>query len=124
MDEANEHLKVRGYVTIMNGRTNQEMHIGRAFFDELHQHPKAFDVSASAGIVSQPWLIVHGADDETVPLSEAHSLLDSANTGPQGGENVKMLPLMVLVIPLAQGTRSRRHNLSYSKHLQRHRDIF
>ncbi|MHC4839638.1 MAG: alpha/beta hydrolase family protein [Planctomycetota bacterium] len=93
MEEANEHLKVRGYVTIMNGRTNQEMRIGRAFFDELKLHPQAFDVGAAAKIVSQPWLIVHGGDDETVPLSEAQSLLDSANAGPQNGENVKMLTI-------------------------------
>lgn len=93
MDEVEQHLKVRGYVTLMNGRTNQEMHIGRAFYDELKQHPEAFDVMSAASIIDQPWLIVHGEDDETVPLSEAHSLLDATEQGPQQGQNVKMLTI-------------------------------
>ncbi|MEE9312850.1 MAG: alpha/beta fold hydrolase [Planctomycetota bacterium] len=93
MDEVEQHLKVRGYVTLMNGRTNQEMHIGRAFFEELKQHPEAFDVTAAARVIDKPWLIIHGEEDETVPLSEAHSLLDATEHGPQQGQNVKMLAI-------------------------------
>jgi dienelactone hydrolase len=80
-------LMALGHVPIENARTGQVMRIGREFFDELRQHPEAFDIRAAAGAVSIPWLLVHGADDETVPLEEAHDLLDCA------GENAKLLTI-------------------------------
>jgi dipeptidyl aminopeptidase/acylaminoacyl peptidase len=90
---AREQLAALGHVAIENTRTKQTMRIGHAFFDEVWGHPEAFDILAAARRLDVPWLIVHGADDETVPLSEAHELLDAANDAPRGGENVRMLTL-------------------------------
>ncbi len=80
-------LKALGHVPIENARTGQIMRIGREFFDELKQHPEAFDIRAAAGAVTIPWLLVHGSADETVPLEEAHDLLDCA------GDNAKLLTI-------------------------------
>ncbi len=92
-DIAREQLAALGHVAIENARTRQIMRIGREFFEEVWAHPEAFDILAAARTVDAPWLIVHGADDETVPLTEAHELLEAANNGPHTGENVRMLTL-------------------------------
>lgn len=91
--DVREHLRAFGHVKVMNSRTNQEMRVGQAYFDELDANPSAFDVAAAAARITLPWLIIHGADDESVPLDEAHRLLDAANANPVQGENVKLLTL-------------------------------
>lgn len=88
-DIARAQLAAMGRVAIANARTKQIMHIGREFFDELWTNPTAFDIKAAARAVDVPWLMIHGADDETVPLSEAHELLDAAGDS----EHVKLLTL-------------------------------
>lgn len=89
LDEADVQrtLRALGHVPIENARTGQVMRIGREFFDELKQHPEAFDIRAAASAVTIPWLLVHGSADETVPLEEAHDLLDCA------GDNAKLLTI-------------------------------
>lgn len=91
--DVREHLRAFGHVKVMNTRTNQEMRVGQGYFDELDANPDAFDIAAAAAQVTLPWLIVHGAEDEAVPLTEAHALLDAANTNPVQGENIKLLTL-------------------------------
>jgi len=91
--DVREHLRAFGHVKVMNSRTNQEMHVGQAYFDELDSNPQGFDLQAAAAQVTLPWLIVHGAEDESVPLDEALLLLDAANSNPVQGENVKLLTL-------------------------------
>lgn len=114
-----EQLATFGHVKVMNGRTGQEMRIGRDFFDEVRTHPEAFDILKAASIVRQPWLLVHGSDDETVPLSEAHSLLDAANNGPNQGEKVKML-----VVEETGHTFGARHPFSGpNQHLEQAIDV-
>jgi dipeptidyl aminopeptidase/acylaminoacyl peptidase len=78
-------LRDLGHVPIENGRTHQIMPIGREFFDELKQHPDAFDIKAAAHKLEVPWLAIHGSGDETVPLEEAHELMEDA------GENARLL---------------------------------
>lgn len=91
--DVRQHLRAFGHVKVMNARTNQEMRVGQAYFDELDNNPQAFDVAAAAARITLPWLLVHGADDEAVPLAEAHALLDAANTNPVQGENARLLTL-------------------------------
>jgi dienelactone hydrolase len=91
MAEVKAHLQAYGHVQVENARTRQIMRIGREFFDELEAHGGAFDIQAAARASTTPWLIVHGAADEAVPLDEAHELLDAANGNPVEGENVKLL---------------------------------
>lgn len=91
--EVRQHLAAFGHVKVTNSRTGQEMRVGQTYFDELDSNPAAFDILAAASRVSLPWLLVHGANDESVPLEEAHALLEAANAGPVQGENVKLLTL-------------------------------
>ncbi len=93
MDQAHRALKALGHVPIMNVRTNQMMPVGREFFDDLERHRAAFDIRAAARRVTIPWLLVHGGDDETVPLDEAHQLLAEAAANTERGENAKLLAI-------------------------------
>lgn len=85
MDQAEPALKALGHVPIENGRTGQIMPVGQEFFDDLKQHEAAFDIQAAATKIDTPWLMIHGSADETVPLEEAHDLLERA------GDNAKLL---------------------------------
>jgi uncharacterized protein len=87
MDAVNLALQSIGHVPVENARTGQIMRIGRDFFDELKRHPQAFDIQAAAAAVTLPWLLIHGTEDETVPLEEAHDLLERA------GDNAKLLSI-------------------------------
>jgi uncharacterized protein len=91
-DVARAQLDGQGFVGIENARTGQLMRVGREFFDEVWRHPEAFDVLAAARRLDTARLLIHGGDDETVPLSEAHALVDASNEGP-GGEHTRLLVL-------------------------------
>ncbi len=92
-EEYQPHLKANGAMTVLNGRTNQEMRVGQAFFDEIARHPQAFDILAAARSHTRPWLLVHGVDDESVPFVEARDLLEAANGNAIGGENAKLFSI-------------------------------
>ncbi len=50
--------------------------LGSAFFADAARH----DIAGAATRIRMPWLILHGADDEVVPVTDAH-LLAAANAG-------------------------------------------
>jgi uncharacterized protein len=87
MELAEPALKALGHVPIENARTGQIMPVGQEFFDDLKQHAQAFDIQAAAAMLHIPWLLVHGSADETVPLQEAHDLLERA------GDNARLLTI-------------------------------
>lgn len=92
-DIARAQLDGQGYVAIENARTKQVMRIGREFFEQVWANPEAFDVLEAAKQVAEPWLMIHGADDNVVPLDEARELLDASNAGATKGELTKLLTL-------------------------------
>lgn len=63
-----------GVLPMRNGRTGQELELGVELLDDVENHGAALDLTAAAGRVRAPWLIVHGRDDETVPFAEAEQL--------------------------------------------------
>lgn len=92
-DEVARHLEAYGHMKVENARTGQEMRVGRAFFEELAANREGFDVLRAASRVSQPWLLIHGVDDTSVPFDEALQLLEAANRNALNGSNAKLLSL-------------------------------
>jgi dienelactone hydrolase len=92
-DQVSAQLAAWGHVRVENYRTKQPMRVGAAFFDELREHPQAFDIRAAARSLTVPWLLVHGVQDDSVPFEEAIELLDCANEGVLDGENARLLSL-------------------------------
>ena len=64
----------RGHADIVNTRTGQVLALGSEILDDIDLAGPALDIEAAAGRVSVPWLIVHGSDDESVPVAEANRL--------------------------------------------------
>lgn len=79
MDDAEKLLwRQRGEVTIVNARTGQEMALDRVILDDLEAHREELDILAAASRRDAPWLLIHGDDDETVPVAEARTLAEYA----------------------------------------------
>lgn len=75
----------RGFVEIMNLRTNQVMRIDKTAIDECTQESRyGLDVERSAERVRASWLILHGSADEVVSVEDAHALAKSNARGDHG----------------------------------------
>ena len=73
--DAVDEWRRRGYVEIVNSRTGQVMQLGTAILDDVQEHElTSLSIANAARRITQPWLIVHGAKDETVPREEAERL--------------------------------------------------
>jgi pimeloyl-ACP methyl ester carboxylesterase len=79
--EVVEEWRSGGVVPIVNGRTGQELLVGVEVLHDLEDHADELDLPDAARRRSAPWLIIHGRDDETVPVAEAE-LLHSAAAPP------------------------------------------
>jgi len=80
--EAEAQWKLQGIMYMPNKRTGQEMPLKATLLDDLHNNPGRLNILAKAAEIKQPWLIVHGDADETVPLKAAKDLKkDNKNAG-------------------------------------------
>lgn len=77
-DRADEAEKTawreRGHAEVTNQRTGQVFRIGVSYLDDLETHGDAYDPSAAARRLQIPTLIIHGTQDEAVPVDEAQEL--------------------------------------------------
>jgi dienelactone hydrolase len=74
-------------VLVENARTRQRMPIAPEYWVDVQQNRDRLDIAAAAGRVTQPWLIIHGDADTSVPVEDAHTLFDAA------GENAELMLL-------------------------------
>lgn len=88
----------QGATPILNARTGQELLLDRIVLDDLERHRDELDILAAASRRLAPWLLIHGEEDETVPVAEARSLAEHA-----AGEGV------LLEIPAASHTFGATH---------------
>ena len=72
--EAEQQWKLSGIMYMANKRTGQEMPLKSTMLDDLRNNPGRLDILAKAAHIKQPWLIVHGDEDTTVPLAHAKEL--------------------------------------------------
>lgn len=63
-----------GVHTIINGRTSQEMPIYFQFVETFAQHAETLRLGRHLENFEQPLLIIHGENDEVVPLADAHTI--------------------------------------------------
>jgi dienelactone hydrolase len=87
-----------GELPVVNARTGQRLALGLGLLQDVEERRAELDLLAAAKTRRAPWLIVHGAEDESVPAQEAHRLAAAA-----GGETE------LLVIPGANHTFGSRH---------------
>ena len=65
-------------VWVENTRTKQKMPISPEYWADVQANRDRLDITAAAARVTQPWLIVHGDADATVPVLDAQALFDAA----------------------------------------------
>ena len=74
-----EEWKRTGVAYIPNSRTNQQMPLFFQFYEDLDQNRERLLIRKAAKRLNKPLLIIHGTEDDTVSLSEAHALHQWAN---------------------------------------------
>jgi uncharacterized protein len=72
--EAEEQWRMQGIMYSHNSRTGQQMPLKSTLLDDLDAHPSRLNIVEKAAAVQQPWLIVHGDADTSVPVSHAEEL--------------------------------------------------
>ena len=96
--EQKEEWRRQGELPAVNSRTGQRLALGLGLLADVEERRAELDLLAAAGTRRAPWLIVHGAEDESVPVAEAHRLAERA-----AGEKE------LLVVPGASHTFGSRH---------------
>jgi pimeloyl-ACP methyl ester carboxylesterase len=72
--KAEEQWRLQGILYMLNSRTNQQMPLKATILDDLEKNASRLDILAKAATIVQPVLIIHGDEDQTVPLSHAKQL--------------------------------------------------
>ena len=72
--KAEEQWRLQGVMYFPNARTGQQMPVKSTLLDDLDRYPARLDIHAKAAEITQPWLIMHGDKDTTVPVNHAEEL--------------------------------------------------
>jgi len=83
LDHDKQAIRERGYIVSPSSRTGQDLHIGRAWLDDLEQNAEALALLAAAARIDGPLLIVHGAADASVPVDCAHAIAQAYGGEPE-----------------------------------------
>jgi dienelactone hydrolase len=73
-----ETWRRRGYVTVTNSRTGQELALDALVLEDLERNQHHLEPRAAGSSRRAPWLILHGDRDQTVPVEEARLLAAQA----------------------------------------------
>ena len=77
-DLAKAQLRAEGRLFSPSGRTGQDLYVGLDWLEEIERDPELYDPVLAAAHVKCPMLMLHGDEDETVPLECADSLHHAA----------------------------------------------
>jgi len=72
--EMEEQWRLRGIIYMANTRTGQQMPLKVSLLDDIEKNQGRLDIIACAAAITQPWLIIHGSADTSVPFSQAEEL--------------------------------------------------
>ena len=76
--EQKEEWRRDGEFPVVNVRTGQQLAMGLGMLADIEERRAELDLPAAAAARRAPWLIVHGAEDETVSVDAAHLLAERA----------------------------------------------
>ncbi|HKP29121.1 MAG TPA: alpha/beta fold hydrolase [Gemmatimonadales bacterium] len=77
--EMQRRWREAGFLEITNQRTGQAIRLLPDVLDDLERNAKLLDIGSAADRIRCPWLVIHGAVDETVKLKEAEELTSRAS---------------------------------------------
>jgi dienelactone hydrolase len=74
-EETEEKWRRAGHIEVVNQRTGQIMRLGRDLLDDLEKNKaNLLNIELAVKHFLRPLLIVHGEDDESVPVEEAQQI--------------------------------------------------
>ena len=68
-----------GWLDVINARTKQNMRMSTAALDDYEANRGRFDILATVKQINVPMLVIHGANDESVPVAEASEIARHAS---------------------------------------------
>lgn len=68
-----------GFLEVVNTRTQQTMRVSTRVLDDVEANRERLDILAAAKRLDVPLLAIHGARDESVPLSDLHDIAGAAS---------------------------------------------
>lgn len=68
--------KKQKYLEFENKRTGQLMRVGRELLDDIEQNRAQLNIPNAAEKLETPTLVIHGQEDESVPVNEAQIIFD------------------------------------------------
>jgi dienelactone hydrolase len=80
-DEILRQWKEDGRYNFVNARTKQDMFVNYAYLEDLQANRERSSLDLAVSQLTIPYLTVHGADDESVPVEAAHRLHSYAKAG-------------------------------------------
>jgi pimeloyl-ACP methyl ester carboxylesterase len=80
-DEQKEEWRRKGRMEILNTRTGQMMPLGLELLEDFERNAERLDVLKAAARLRVPYLVIHGAEDESVSVADGERL---AQAGPDG----------------------------------------
>jgi len=69
-----QQWRLQGVFYFENKRTGQQMPVKSTLLEDLDSNPLRLDILKQAAKITQPWLIIHGDADPTVPVSHSQQL--------------------------------------------------
>jgi pimeloyl-ACP methyl ester carboxylesterase len=80
-DEQKQEWRRNGRMEILNTRTGQIMPLGLELLEDFERNAERLDVLKAASKLRVPYLVIHGAEDESVSVGDGERL---AEAGPDG----------------------------------------
>ncbi len=77
-DEHKEEWRRKGRVEVLNARTGQAMPLGLVLLEDYEKNAERLDLLQAAADLQQPYLVIHGTDDEAVSVSEGERLASAS----------------------------------------------
>ena len=78
--EQEQQLRATGWLESPSARTGQVLRVGRLWLTEQEEEPEKHDLLRLIPAITCPLLVIHGEQDETVDVSHAKRLAETANT--------------------------------------------
>jgi pimeloyl-ACP methyl ester carboxylesterase len=78
-DETRSTWRRLGYLEVLNSRTGQVFKVSQRALEDLERHEREYDPLSVVPALRVPLLLVHGAEDTTIPLQEARELAGHAD---------------------------------------------
>jgi dienelactone hydrolase len=80
-DEVMRQWKEKGRYNFVNARTKQDMFVNYAYLEDIQANRERYSLDLAVSRLTIPYLVVHGTQDESVPVEAARRLHDSAPPG-------------------------------------------